>query len=347
MPTLVTPLNKLIGRRSLPSEAQRCFQAAIASVADKLVITQSGENDQIQSRLQSLASSLDQDADRARLNATAEQFDEILADYQNAEHHILHRREDTVRETLKVLNRVLHYLRDAQGKQSDDLAAVTHKLESMGRADDLNAIRPELEVEATRIRTSLDALEETRSRIESDLSGHVSWLRQRHDGERMASEDSLTGLTNRREAEAELERQQAEYAVFSILFLDIRNLKAVNHAWGRAAGDQVLKLFANRLKSFSKRSEIVCRWGGEEFLIVLRSSLPLARARSEELKHPLSIPFTIDGRGGQTAITADVHIGVAEYCAGDCIDDLVARAHADMHQQNIHSSAPARGSGRN
>src|SRR5689334_14485069 len=147
MPTLVTPLNKLIGRRSLPSEAQRCFQAAIASVADKLVITQSGENDQIQSRLQSLASSLDQDADRARLNATAEQFDEILADYQNAQLHILHRREDTVRETLKVLNRVLHDLRDAQGKQSDDLAAVTHNLESMGRADDLNTIRPELEVE--------------------------------------------------------------------------------------------------------------------------------------------------------------------------------------------------------
>lgn len=330
---LLTIENRIFKKRPSAPASLRLLQSAIASAADKLVLTLPSQSEHIRSRLLALVSSLDQDDATADL-ATRE-FEAILGDYQIAEQDLLQKREQALSDTIELLGGVLADLTNGQRKRSEDLAALIRGVEPAGDAPCPNTVRENLAAQAANLQGSLQALERGRTRIESKVSEHISFLQARlGEIKGIASEDALTGLTNRRRAEAELERHQSEYAVFSILFVAIRNLDVVNYTCGRAAGDQLLRMFAARLRTLTKPSELVCRWGGQEFLIVLKSSLPRARARSEELKEPLNIPYALDGRSGLVTVSTENLAGVAEYCTGDCIDDLVARAHTDMHGHN-------------
>jgi diguanylate cyclase (GGDEF)-like protein len=329
---LLTIENRIFKKRPSAPASLRLLQSAIASAADKLVLTLPSQGEHIRSRLLALVSSLDQDDATADLNAAAREFEAILGDYQIAEQDLLQKREQALSDTIELLDGVLDDLTNGQRKRSEDLAALIGGVEAAAEAPCPDTVRQNLAAQTTNLQRSLQALDRGRMRIESHVSEHISFLQARlGEIKGIGSEDALTGLTNRRRAEAELERHQSEYAVFSILFLAIRNLDVINYTCGRAAGDQLLRMFAARLRTLTKPSELVCRWAGQEFLIVLKSSLPRARARAEELKDPLNIPYALDGRSGLVTVCTENLAGVAECCTGDCIDDLVARAHTDMH----------------
>lgn len=97
-----------------------------------------------------------------------------------------------------------------------------------------------------------------------------------------ANRDSLTGLFNRRYLEGTLERELArckrEGAPLTMLLLDVDNFKLVNDTYGHQAGDEVLRIFGKLLLEKARTEDIVCRYGGEEFLLVL-PKMPLAIAR--------------------------------------------------------------------
>ena len=103
-----------------------------------------------------------------------------------------------------------------------------------------------------------------------------------------ANRDSLTGLFNRRYLEGTLERELArckrEGAPLTMLLLDIDHFKLVNDTYGHPAGDEVLRVFARALQESARTEDIVCRYGGEEFLLVLpKMSLTVARGRAVQL----------------------------------------------------------------
>ncbi len=84
--------------------------------------------------------------------------------------------------------------------------------------------------------------------------------------------DSLTGLLNRRPAVSCLNRaidEAAEGAPSSLVLLDLDHFKSVNDTLGHEAGDDALRRVAQVLTAFVRDSDKVCRWGGEEFLVVM------------------------------------------------------------------------------
>lgn len=98
--------------------------------------------------------------------------------------------------------------------------------------------------------------------------------------------DPLTTLFNRRYMEATLERELAraarQQAPMALMILDIDHFKKFNDTWGHDAGDAVLIAFANMLKQNTRTEDVVCRLGGEEFVILLPgASLDAARQRAE------------------------------------------------------------------
>jgi two-component system cell cycle response regulator len=99
-------------------------------------------------------------------------------------------------------------------------------------------------------------------------------LRQRNaDLDRMSRTDALTGLYNRRHLDDELLRQQSSasrhHDPLCVLLLDIDHFKRVNDSYGHAAGDLVLRGFADRLRTELRAGDIAGRWGGEEFLVIM------------------------------------------------------------------------------
>jgi len=93
---------------------------------------------------------------------------------------------------------------------------------------------------------------------------------------RMTKTDSLTGLGNRTALEAALEREvgltRRHQLAFSMLVIDVDHFKKVNDRYGHSEGDRVLKAVAHRIKSLCRDSDLVFRYGGEEFVVLLNKT---------------------------------------------------------------------------
>lgn len=132
--------------------------------------------------------------------------------------------------------------------------------------------------------------------------------------EEAALTDTLTGLPNRRYAVEQLSRECAAAErgdrPLSVLMLDIDHFKRINDAHGHAVGDAVLVEIARRLNETSRTSDVACRFGGEEFLI-LAVDTPLADATrlAERIRVAIAAhPFS----AGNLSIPVTASIGVAE-----------------------------------
>lgn len=140
----------------------------------------------------------------------------------------------------------------------------------------------------------------------------------------LSTTDQLTGLFNRRYVEdqilAAIDRQQRYGQKLSLLMMDIDHFKSVNDTFGHDAGDEVLVNIANILKTWTRKTDVVGRWGGEEFMIVFQADGPGAAASAEKLR--AIIMETEHGRAGK--VTAS--FGVTQFVDKDTIDTLVKRA---------------------
>jgi diguanylate cyclase (GGDEF)-like protein len=87
--------------------------------------------------------------------------------------------------------------------------------------------------------------------------------------------DPLTGLANRRHFQAAMRQLAADGKLAGTVFLaDIDHFKRINDCWGHASGDAVLVEVARRLRGMLREPDLIVRWGGEEFLVVVRALAP-------------------------------------------------------------------------
>ncbi|MGA8134679.1 MULTISPECIES: sensor domain-containing diguanylate cyclase [Pseudomonas] len=152
--------------------------------------------------------------------------------------------------------------------------------------------------------------------------------------------DPLTSLTNRRGLQLILDDWESRRQPFSLIALDIDHFKQVNDSYGHSAGDLVLQHLAQQIRRHSRESDVLCRQGGEEFLMLLPST-PLAQAAlvAERLRatmayteSPNGIPVTISlgvagwPQGGQTVSQVLQAADQALYRAKDSGRNRVVRS---------------------
>ncbi len=137
----------------------------------------------------------------------------------------------------------------------------------------------------------------------------------------MAVTDSLTGLHNRRYLDSHMsvmfEEAQQRAKPLSLVICDIDHFKLVNDRHGHDAGDEVLLEFANRVRKNVRNIDLACRYGGEEFVVVMPDTdLQMARTAAERIREEVAThPFVIKGGVAQLPVT--VSIGLATMQAGD------------------------------
>ncbi len=154
-----------------------------------------------------------------------------------------------------------------------------------------------------------------------------------------ATHDGLTGLLNRYEILATLDHELSLGRESTILFCDLNGFKTVNDDLGHAAGDQLLVEVARRLQASVRETDVVSRFGGDEFLIVLRNArLSDAHAICDRITAALSRPIEL--QFARTRVGASIGIAVA---AGDSdAEHLIGRADRAMYRaKRIQSLVPA------
>ncbi len=150
-----------------------------------------------------------------------------------------------------------------------------------------------------------------------------------------ANRDPLTGLYNRRYLDSTLERElsrcKRDGHSLALILIDIDHFKQVNDTYGHQAGDEILLRLSALLGSMARSGDVACRYGGEEFLLLM-PTMPLisAQERAEALRQAvgnLEVPF------GDFRLRATLSIGIAAYPGhGTSADELIRHADTALYR---------------
>jgi diguanylate cyclase (GGDEF)-like protein/PAS domain S-box-containing protein len=152
--------------------------------------------------------------------------------------------------------------------------------------------------------------------------------------ERRARYDELTGLLNRKEALDRLNAMRGREPVvgheIAVLFCDIDRFKSINDSFGHAAGDELLRVTADRLRANTRQRDLIARLGGDELLVVLDGVHDLGEAArvAEKLRRRCSDPVQF----GDYSIVATMSVGVTLAHPGESEDAVIARADSALYE---------------
>jgi diguanylate cyclase (GGDEF)-like protein len=151
--------------------------------------------------------------------------------------------------------------------------------------------------------------------------------------EQMATLDPLTGLYNRQVFDLALtkavERARRNKLAASLILIDLDHFKPTNDRFGHLVGDRILKALARLLQHSVRRSDVLARWGGEEFAVLMENcGEPEAKRAAELLRQRIADDLRLDDLPDARTTAS---LGVATLGPHDTVDDLFARADAALY----------------
>ncbi len=178
--------------------------------------------------------------------------------------------------------------------------------------------------------------------LANQAGNRLGLLRMMTETRQEAVTDALTGLPNRRSLERRLQALVSSTTGFSIVMADLDHFKLLNDTHGHDAGDRALVLFALVLTETMREEDLLCRWGGEEFTVVLPNvDLDEAVAATERVREALALALV---HAPAPRFTAS--FGVAQSFGGGDLGDVVRRADQALYAakeagRNRSVAAPA------
>ncbi|MDF1730710.1 MAG: diguanylate cyclase [Minwuia sp.] len=231
----------------------------------------------------------------------------------------------------EIVNRSVGQLADA-GSEAKDFSS-----ELGGFADGLGEVDTEVSVSSLveQMVTSTRRMQAKCAKLETDLtqsSNEINNLRNKLDETRAeALTDKLTGISNRAGFDKALNtaivETRDENTPMTLVMCDIDHFKKFNDNYGHQVGDQVLRLVGGILRSTLKGQDIPCRYGGEEFAMILpRTEVVGASKVAEAIRLMIERKRIVRKSTGEAISRVTMSFGIAEYRPGEAGSDLIERA---------------------
>lgn len=150
----------------------------------------------------------------------------------------------------------------------------------------------------------------------------------------LATRDDLTGLVNRRQMSVLLEQEHQRCVrsgrTFCLAVIDVDHFKQINDRHGHSVGDEVLRALAREAQPVIRATDVLARWGGEEFVLLLSDTqLPQARGGIERLRQRIEAAVLL---AAQPSLRVTVSAGLVEHIAGESVDQAFDRADRALYQ---------------
>lgn len=247
---------------------------------------------------------------------------------------LLRQQEREVKKILQCLSQVASMVATQGQSNSTRLTEFTRNLEQISQMSDLQEIRRRLTKEVTELRQVAAQVSKGSEEAVEQLREELRAFRTRlTESEEQANTDPLTKAANRRAGESQIQKLIERRRPFSLLMFDLDRFKSVNDRWGHQAGDSVLVEFARRLMAAVRGEDVICRWGGDEFLAILPDcGLGKANDRASQIRTGLQKEYSFRADGSLIKVMILASAGAAEWRQGENADSLFRRADEQLYQ---------------
>jgi diguanylate cyclase (GGDEF)-like protein len=309
------------------------YRSALADMGSCTLEACPAVGQELKQRLTEIQESLSPPIPSPQLTATGLEVGERLRDWgrRTARHYLDKARE--VRELLLVMAQTAESVGARDQRCAAQLHEVTSHLSAIASLDDLTQIRVSIVKSAGELKSSIDRMtfegKAALDRLRQEVNTYQARL---EEAEELACRDALTGARSRLGLETVIENRIAAGAAFSLAMIDIDGFKSVNDRHGHLVGDELLKQFAGELRSACRSTDVVGRWGGDEFMAIFDCVLADAEGRRDRVRKWVCGDYKIDSASGPIRLTLDASIGLAEHRPGELLKDLVARADEAMYE---------------
>src|SRR5579862_4341323 len=319
MISLKKHLDDVTVQNSLTAELETSYQSALKNIAQNLPAVCPELVAEYRRHILALWNEFESQRTADVLAGNRQKLGEELRAFATHANDILHTKDKQFKEILKSFAEAAAML--AQQSETNDgrLTHFTRNLDSLIELRDLSEMRRRLSQEVVALKAAVAEMHRASQVSVRQLRGELLQFQQKlAQTEQIARTDSLTGLSNRGSGEETLRSASAGGKTFSIVLIDLNGFKSINDQWGHQAGDKVLRQFASRLQAAVRPGDLVCRWGGDEFLVLLPECyLAQAAERSQAFRRACDGEYRLTVVGKNLKLTLRTAVGIAEWQAGD------------------------------
>lgn len=313
-------------------KALECYLGALEVIRTNAPELSEEEVKDHRARLGGLAREITGAVSVADLEASQAALEKEVSEYYGKVSGALKASQQEVKEIIALLREATSTMVTRNAHHDQQFRSFATNLERTSQCDDLRKIRLQLTLQVGQLRTNLDSMREERAQALEPLQTELRSFEARlEEAERLACTDPLTNLFNRREGEKRAKQRQERGVVFCFLVIDLNRFKFINDRYGHLAGDQVLQQVARRLEQQVRANDTVCRWGGDEFLIIMECKLPDGLQRANQIGRTLSGRYSLN-LNKRLEVEVGMSIGVAQCEPGETLEAAFARADAMLYQ---------------
>jgi diguanylate cyclase (GGDEF)-like protein len=237
-----------------------------------------------------------------------------------------------VKELLIVIAKTAESVGERDQRYASRFTELTTELRTIANLEDIGQVRTSLVQRATELKKYVDQMSQESKKSVAQLQAEVSTYETKLKAvEELALRDTLTGLANRRNVEERIEWRIQHQQEFTLVILDLNQFKQVNDTYGHNAGDSLLKQFAQELRGCIRSTDVVGRWSGDEFVILLDCDLRAAKSQLERVQKWVFGEYPIQSGKGEVKINVTAAIGLTQWQTGETLQHLIESADSAMY----------------
>ena len=327
-------------------ETLQCYRGLLLTMGRSAAQGRPSLGSDLESGLKGLEHRLAIHSSPSALLNTQKQVEVLLNEWGGRTASHFKTKADEVKELLIALAKTAESVGDRNQGYTSQFKDLTQRLETIANLDDLTQIRTAVVERVNELRTQVDKMTRDSKQLVDQLRSEVSTYETRLKAvEVLVLKDELTGAASRRSVEERIQRNIEGQVPFCVVMLDLNGFKQINDRHGHLAGDDLLRQFAMELQTNTRSGDLVGRWGGDEFVVLLGGDAPAAASHIGRIREWVFGKYTIQRGANKTAIVVqmDASVGIAQWRPGSTLQQVVAEADAAMYRDKNQSRAkPAR-----
>jgi diguanylate cyclase len=327
----------LTGKSADPNPALACYRSLLSETGKCVARAEPDLGPDLERKLADLGAALQKDlSNPAFPDVLATTHQQVRADlFQWAEQALARHgtNEKELREIIAAMAQAVESITSRDERYALEVGDLTARLHSITTMNDLTLIRQAIVESANSltacVKRTAEAGKESLRRLSAEMDEYRSRL---SNSEKLSSLDPLTGLANRRRFEEQLGVRIRAGSRFCLILIDLNGFKEVNDLLGHLAGDEVLKSVAGRLRVQFPSADLVSRWGGDEFAVIINCSENDAEARVGRIRRSPIAECRVNNGKQSISVSVQASFGVVEWDGSEKGSGLLARADDCMYQ---------------